>query len=120
MPTRLLKPRRVSRTFRLTSDLGAHDRVVAEVLDSLRTDRMNVFHPDGRGAFASASGGEHVDLLAGATLEVGIREWLGWVMDGQTRLKRALLDGAASIRAVRFPVTPDPDYTDGIDSLTDS
>jgi ParB-like chromosome segregation protein Spo0J len=33
----------------------------------------------------------------------------GEVMDGQHRLTKAWMQGAATILAVRFPVTPDPD-----------
>jgi hypothetical protein len=32
------------------------------------------------------------------------------VMDGMHRIARALLEGAATIRAVRFDVVPDPDF----------
>ena len=34
----------------------------------------------------------------------------GRVMDGMHRIARALLDGAATIPAVRFDVLPDPDF----------
>jgi hypothetical protein len=34
----------------------------------------------------------------------------GLVMDGMHRVARALLDGAATVRAVRFPSAIEPDY----------
>ena len=34
----------------------------------------------------------------------------GRVMDGMRRVARALLEGAETIRAVRFEVVPDPDF----------
>ena len=33
----------------------------------------------------------------------------GWIMDGRTRLQRALLEGLDEIPTVRFPETPEPD-----------
>jgi hypothetical protein len=33
----------------------------------------------------------------------------GWIMDGRTRLQKALLEGRREIPAVRFAKTPDPD-----------
>ncbi len=36
----------------------------------------------------------------------------GRVMDGMHRVCKALLSGAATIRAVRFPIDPEPDYRD--------
>ncbi len=36
----------------------------------------------------------------------------GRLMDGMHRVVRAVLDGKEHIRAVRFPVTPDPDFVD--------
>ena len=33
----------------------------------------------------------------------------GWIMDGRTRLQKALLLGHKDIAAVRFPDTPEPD-----------
>lgn len=35
----------------------------------------------------------------------------GFIMDGWHRVVRALIDGKATIKAVRFDVTPEPDYT---------
>ena len=35
----------------------------------------------------------------------------GFIMDGWHRVVRALIDGKPSIKAVRFDVTPAPDYT---------
>lgn len=34
----------------------------------------------------------------------------GRVMDGMHRVARALMDGRSDIPAIRFPVTPEPDY----------
>jgi hypothetical protein len=34
----------------------------------------------------------------------------GRVMDGMHRVARAILEGRATIKAVRFPIEPDPDY----------
>lgn len=36
----------------------------------------------------------------------------GRVMDGMHRVARALLDGRPTIRAVRLPIIPEPDYRD--------
>ena len=36
----------------------------------------------------------------------------GRVMDGMHRVARALLEGRSSIRGVRFPEIPEPDYVD--------
>ena len=36
----------------------------------------------------------------------------GRVMDGMHRIARALLEGRATIAALRLPVLPDPDYRD--------
>jgi hypothetical protein len=36
----------------------------------------------------------------------------GRVMDGRHRIARAVLEGSATIRAVRLPVDPEPDYRD--------
>ena len=35
----------------------------------------------------------------------------GFIMDGWHRVTRALIDGKATIKAVRFDVTPPPDHT---------
>lgn len=35
----------------------------------------------------------------------------GFIMDGWHRVVRALIDGKPTIKAVRFEVTPEPDYT---------
>ena len=35
----------------------------------------------------------------------------GFIMDGWHRVVRALIDGKATIKAVRFDVTPPPDHT---------
>ncbi len=56
---------------------------------------------------------EHAALIADADLTHPIILGAdGRVMDGMHRIARALMDGCETVRAVRFPVDPDPDYVD--------
>lgn len=54
---------------------------------------------------------DHVRLIRAADLTYPIILGPdGRVMDGMHRVARAMLDGAPTIRAVRFAVLPDPDF----------
>ncbi len=54
---------------------------------------------------------EHARLMQAADLSFPvILAAEGRVMDGMHRIAKALLLGLATVDAVQFPVTPDPDY----------
>lgn len=56
---------------------------------------------------------EHIQLIAEVDLSFPIiLAPDGRVMDGMHRIARALLDGIATIPAVRFEIFPDPDHRD--------
>lgn len=58
---------------------------------------------------------EHARLIAETDLRYPILLCAdGRVMDGMHRVAKAHLEGRATIRAVRFPQTPEPDYV-GVD-----
>jgi hypothetical protein len=64
---------------------------------------------------------EHVRLINGADLTFPIiLSADGRVMDGMHRVARAALLGHATVRAVQFPITPEPDFVGvGPDDLPD-
>ncbi len=72
--------------------------------------------------FASGAGEEpptcravarHAALIAETDLRYPILLCAnGRVMDGMHRVCKALLEGRATIRAIRFPTDPEPDYRD--------
>jgi hypothetical protein len=54
-----------------------------------------------------------VDSLIRASADLPVTEVaLGRVMDGMHRIARAILDGRASVRVVRFVIDPEPDFRD--------
>ena len=95
---------RVSRLIALSKDLTVMD---------IPIEHLNIY-----GIYPKISNTmdfvEHVRLVNNADLNYPIiLDDEGYVMDGRHRIAKALLDGVASIKAVRFKTTPVCCYTVG-------
>ena len=92
-------------------ELGQDLPVIEVPLDSVGEVDSNYWFRGGFGVPTVRKVVEHMRLVQG--LEPGFPIILGVdgrVMDGMHRVARALLEGKATIRAVRFDVHPEPDF----------
>jgi hypothetical protein len=97
----------VDRLIQLSRDLPIHDVPLAAIteVDSDYWFRHGPIVPTVRRLL------EHMRLTAEADTSYPIiLAANGRVMDGMHRVARAILDGDATIRAVRFVTDPEPDY----------
>lgn len=98
----------VDRLIELTSDLPVEQ---VEVVDIYEIDSLYWFDDSERPTVRKIV--EHLRLVQEVDPSYPVILGPdGRVMDGMHRVARALLEGRATITAVRLPVLPDPDYRD--------
>jgi hypothetical protein len=97
----------VDRLIRLSADLPVHDVPLESIqeLDTAYWALPRAEHPTVRELVVHMRLVRDVDPAYPVILGSD-----GRVMDGMHRIARALLEGRTTIRAVRFPTLPEPDY----------
>jgi hypothetical protein len=99
----------VHRLWELARDLPIEQRPLEEFQSVLEARRVR-FWSSGREAPSLLEVVTFFQRIEAVDLQYPILlSAEGEVMDGQHRLAKAWMQGASTIRVVRFPVTPDPD-----------
>jgi hypothetical protein len=99
----------VDRLVELTADLPVEDVAIEDIAEL----DEGYWFADSDEAVTVRKIVEHVRLIGAVDLSHPIILGVdGRVMDGMHRVARALLDGRATIQAVRFVEQPSPDFVD--------